>query len=101
MKHVLLTILCVCTALALPAFAKDQPSPKKHALTQAPFLKAWTGDLDGMVKRRVIRALVAPSRTAYWLYGARQIGQNTNSSKPSREKSTIITRHKESISVFL
>jgi membrane-bound lytic murein transglycosylase MltF len=27
-----------------------------------------------MVKRRVIRALVAPSRTAYWLNGARQIG---------------------------
>src|SRR5262249_43750851 len=37
-------------------------------------LKPWTGDLDGMTKRRVIRALVAPSRTAYWLNGARQTG---------------------------
>ena len=27
-----------------------------------------------MVKRRVIRALVAPSRTSYWLNGARQTG---------------------------
>jgi membrane-bound lytic murein transglycosylase MltF len=74
MKHVLLGILCICTALSLPAFAQDQPSQTKHELTQAPFLKPWTGDLDGMVKRRVIRALVAPSRTAYWLNGARQIG---------------------------
>ena len=74
MKNVLLTILCVCTELALPAFAQDKQSQTKHELKQAPFLKLWMGDLDGMVKRRVIRALVAPSRTAYWLNGARQIG---------------------------
>ena len=55
MKHVLLGILCVCTALALPAFAQDTPSQTKHGLTQAPVFKPWTGDLDGMVKRRVIR----------------------------------------------
>ncbi|MBU6483148.1 MAG: transporter substrate-binding domain-containing protein, partial [Nitrospirae bacterium] len=74
MKHIFLSILCICTALSLPAFAQDKQPPKKSALTQAPFLKPWTGDLDGMVKRRVIRALVAPSRTAYWLNGARQMG---------------------------
>jgi membrane-bound lytic murein transglycosylase MltF len=74
MKYVLLTILCVCTFLALPAFAQDQQPPKKPAVTQAPFLKPWTGDLDGMIKRRVIRVLVAPSRTSYWLNGARQTG---------------------------
>ena len=74
MKHVLLGILCVCTTLPLPAFAQDQPSQDKYELTEAPALKPWTGDLDGMVKRRVIRALVAPSRTSYWLNGARQTG---------------------------
>ena len=74
MKQVLLTILCICAVLVLPAFAQDQQPPKKPAVTQAPFLKPWTGDLDGMVKRRVIRALVAPSRTSYWLNGARQTG---------------------------
>jgi len=74
MKHALLTILCICAVFVLPAFAQDKESQTKHELTQAPFLKPWTGDLDGMVKRRVIRALVAPSRTAYWLNGARQIG---------------------------
>src|SRR5215470_8224549 len=74
MKHFLLSFVCLCSIFPLPAFAKDQPSPKKLEVTQAPALKPWTGDLDGMVKRRVIRALVAPSRTSYWLNGARQTG---------------------------
>ena len=29
--------------------------------------KPWTGDLDGMLKRRMVRILVVPSRTHYWL----------------------------------
>jgi membrane-bound lytic murein transglycosylase MltF len=74
MKHILLGILCLCTALSLPVFAQDQQLPKKHELAQAPVFKPWTGDLDGMVKRRVIRVLVAPSRTSYWLNGVRQTG---------------------------
>ena len=74
MRQVLLSIVCVCTALSLPAFAQDEPSPKRHELTQAPVFKAWTGDFDGMTQRRVVRALVAPSRTAYWLTGIRQTG---------------------------
>jgi membrane-bound lytic murein transglycosylase MltF len=74
MKHLLLGILCICTALALPAFAQDQQSETKKELIQNPALKPWTGDFDGMVQRRVIRALVAPSRTSYWLNGARQTG---------------------------
>ena len=74
MKHVLLGILCFCTLLAPPALAQDKQPHTKHELPQLPVLKPWTGDLDGMVKRRVIRALVAPSRTSYWLNGARQTG---------------------------
>lgn len=73
-KSVLLSIVCLCTTLSLPVFAQDQQPAKKHELTQAPVLKPWTGDLDGMVQRRVIRALVAPSRTSYWLVGLRQTG---------------------------
>jgi membrane-bound lytic murein transglycosylase MltF len=76
MKSALLSIVCLSTTLllSLTTLAQDQPSPKKHELHQAPVLKPWTGDLDGMVKRRVIRALVAPSRTSYWLVGIRQTG---------------------------
>src|SRR5215510_8475264 len=74
MKVVLTSLVCVCISLSLPAFGQDQKPPKKHELQQAPVFKPWTGDLDGMVQRRVIRALVAPSRTSYWLVGIRQTG---------------------------
>ncbi len=36
--------------------------------------QAWTGDFDGMVERRVIRALVPYSRTFYFLDGAEPKG---------------------------
>ncbi len=35
---------------------------------------SWTGDFDGMVERGVIRVLVAPNRTYYFLDGAVQRG---------------------------
>lgn len=70
----LLIFVCVCSSLTLPVFAQDQPTPGQNELIQASILKPWTGDLDGMIERRVIRALVAPSRTSYWLNGARQTG---------------------------
>ena len=53
MKGVLTSLVCVCLSVSLPAFAQDQPSPEKHELHQAPVLKPWTGDLDGMVQRRL------------------------------------------------
>lgn len=34
----------------------------------------WTGDLDGMMERGVVRLLVVPSRTWFFLDGARQRG---------------------------
>lgn len=54
--------------------AADLQSSTDHDLVQSSILMPWTGDLDGMVERRVIRALVAPSRTSYWVNGARQTG---------------------------
>ena len=75
MKLVLLTVVCVCSWLALPVLAQVQPRPDENELLQdASVLKLWTGDFGGMIQRRVIRALVAPSRTSYWLNGARQTG---------------------------
>ena len=76
MKFVLLGVVCLCSSLALlPVFAQDQPRQDQSELIEAASaLKPWTGDLNGMIERRVIRALVAPSRTSYWLNGARQTG---------------------------
>ena len=37
-----------------------------EALVEA-MAQPWTGDLDGMVERRAVRALRAPSRMQYWI----------------------------------
>ena len=46
--------------------------------TVAPFVRpladAWTGDLDSMIARRVIRVLIPPTRTQYWIDRGRQSG---------------------------
>lgn len=47
----------------------DEANPLlEHALTP------WTGDLDGMIERRMIRALVAYSKTFFFLDGATMRG---------------------------
>ena len=50
--------------------AGDQPGPEAIARV----LEPWTGDLDGMIQRRVIRALVTFSKTGYFLDGMHQRG---------------------------
>ncbi len=92
MKHLLLSIVCLSNSLALPVFAQDQPLSSQHTLTESSMFKPWTGDLDGMIERRVIRALVAPSRTSYWLNGARQTGAEYELLKAFQEG--INSRHK-------
>ena len=65
--------LLAITAIALapwgvpPAWAQGTPAPP--AAVQVPLSGAarWTGDLDGMQKRRRIRALVAYSKTGYFV----------------------------------
>ena len=46
--------------------AKPQPTAKPKAALPVT-LKTWTGDLDGMVKRRIIRVLVPYNRTNYFI----------------------------------
>jgi membrane-bound lytic murein transglycosylase MltF len=51
------------------------PAAKKPAADALPISgQKWTGDLDGMVKRRQIRALVVFSRTQYFVDKGRQHG---------------------------
>ena len=45
-----------------PAVKASQPPRKMADMAR----KKWTGDLDGMVKRRIIRALVPYSKTFYF-----------------------------------
>jgi len=63
-------------ALAAAAHAAQPPAkPAAGAATAPPIqIKKYTGDLDGMVKRRVIRALVVFSRTQYFVDKGAQLG---------------------------
>jgi membrane-bound lytic murein transglycosylase MltF len=63
-----------CTVLAGPihAAADTRPSPqapKREQLTIVPaeVMKPWTGDLDAMIERRVIRILTVYSKTFYFV----------------------------------
>jgi membrane-bound lytic murein transglycosylase MltF len=69
MNRILLGLVCLCLVVPSSAVATDQ-----HELTEAAAFQRWTGDLDGMIQRRIIRVLVAPSRTSYWFVGLRQTG---------------------------
>lgn len=74
MKLAPLSILCACISLSFHSLTLAQQLPEGHELSAPTILHPWTGDLDGIIERRVIRVLVAPSRTSYWLSGARQTG---------------------------
>jgi membrane-bound lytic murein transglycosylase MltF len=67
--------LLVSALIALPAgaaqSAKQAEAPSGSLPTEA---RKWKGDLDGMVKRRLIRALVVNSKTFYFLDKGRQYG---------------------------
>jgi membrane-bound lytic murein transglycosylase MltF len=71
----------VCTLFPGPFYAATQakPSlqtPQRAQLTIAPeeAMKPWTGDLDGMIKRRFIRVLTVYSKTFYFLDKGTQRG---------------------------
>src|SRR6185369_7413578 len=56
----------IAALLALRAGAQEDPQPR--------LFQPFTGDLAAIVERRVIRALVPPSRSQYWIDGGRQSG---------------------------
>jgi hypothetical protein len=60
------------------SLAADSIAPEALPAELAPFVgplaEAWTGDLDSMIARRVIRVLITPTRTQYWIDRGRQSG---------------------------
>src|SRR6266850_1898583 len=69
--RLLLTIL-VLTSCGLAACSKTkapqtpEPQPPTGSLALPVTLDHWTGDLDAMIKRRQIRALVVYSRSSFF-----------------------------------
>jgi membrane-bound lytic murein transglycosylase MltF len=65
-----LSLTC-CGLLSGNAALAQEPAPKKAAretltIDVAEMKKPWTGDLDGMIERRVIRVLTVYSKTHYF-----------------------------------
>ncbi len=80
-----------CTPLAGPfhAAAVAQPAPQtpqRERLTIHPedAIQPWTGDLDGMIERRVIRVLTVYSKTFYFVDKGVQRGANLRLCSPVR-----------------
>jgi len=64
-------LACALAARPTHAAAEAKPSaaaPQRERLTIAPeeMMAPWTGDLDGMIERRVIRVLTVYSKTFYF-----------------------------------
>ena len=75
--------LCCVVAIAGCSDSSDRNAPSYKAETGAPaplpearvvFMKPWTGDLDGMEERRVLRVLTAYGPGRYYLDEAREMG---------------------------
>lgn len=62
---------CALLVLAPLGPARAEDKPERLSL---PALKPWTGDLDGMVKRRIFRLIVPYSRTQFFIDRGRQFG---------------------------
>ena len=65
-------VALLSTLFASPSYTAAEakpstPAPKREKLTISPeeAKKPWTGDLDGMIKRQVIRVLTVYSKTFY------------------------------------
>ena len=66
----ILGVICVCLLSVQPALAK-KTAPQKAAgetltIDPAEMQKPWTGDLDGMIQRRIIRVLTVHSKTFFF-----------------------------------
>jgi membrane-bound lytic murein transglycosylase MltF len=73
LQQPLLLALLACTGLASSrGIAADAPSattaqPNESLTLDVKTAKPWKGDLDGMIARGVIRVLVVPSKTFYYV----------------------------------
>ena len=67
---IVLAIACVCLLGRHPASAEPEflqnTSETTLSIDPATIQKPWTGDLDGMIERRVIRVLTVNSKTLYF-----------------------------------
>jgi membrane-bound lytic murein transglycosylase MltF len=57
-----------------PAKPVKAPAPPREELTLEVQNEPWKGDLDGMIERKIIRVLVVPNKTSYYVFKGVQRG---------------------------
>jgi len=67
----LLLFVVACAHAAAP---KAKPPREDLTIDAATIMQPWTGDLDQMVERRIVRVLVVPNKTFYFNDNGRQRG---------------------------
>jgi len=60
-------VFVICAAMPGPAGAQAPTAKGRLGLALTDILKPWTGDLGGMIDRRMIRVLTSFSRTQYFI----------------------------------
>ncbi len=60
-------MLSVISTVALVSLLQTGTAAQRSTAVTAPVLKPWTGDLDGMIKRRAIRVATTYNRTYYFI----------------------------------
>jgi membrane-bound lytic murein transglycosylase MltF len=78
-RRSIIVALFVCAELASPAGLAGDLTPRSSTLQREELTlevenKPWTGDLDGMIERKIIRVLVVPSKTSYFVVKGVQRG---------------------------
>ena len=61
------SVMLVCGLWIVQAEQAPPPAQAEASLDAAAISKPWTGDLDGMIKRRMIRVLVPYSKTHFFI----------------------------------
>jgi hypothetical protein len=62
-----LAILAACLCASAATYTQAPTEKGRLGLSLTDIVKPWTGDLDGMVERRMIRVLTTYSRTQYFI----------------------------------
>jgi membrane-bound lytic murein transglycosylase MltF len=73
-KALTAVLLLICLDLPGTALVAGASKGESEGLSLSPVQKPWTGDYDGMVKRRQLRVLVVNSKTFYFVDKGTQRG---------------------------
>ncbi len=67
-------LLALFLVAVLTLIVPHTASAEETSVTSLPAIREWTGDYDGMQKRRMIRMLVPYSKTIYFIDRGKQLG---------------------------